>query len=386
MRKSKTVPGLTATAVAALALLLAGCRSVSAPNGAASTTEPPASQATGLLGTCTPDAGSIAVLLPDSAAPRWEMDDRPAFEGQLTATGRPFTVVNAQGDPANQLVQAQTALVEGAKVLILASVDSETGAAIVEAAHAAGAHVIDYDRLTTAGSGADLYVSVDSMAVGNLMAQTLESQINNLGKEVPQVVQLNGASSDNNAGLVRAGYSSLATPYYDKGRWQLVADKEVPGWDAEQARQIFTQILAEAGDEGVDAVFAANDTLATSVVQVLKLQGRAPVLLSGQDATVEGIQNILAGWQTMTVYKPIQAEAAAAVVAALTLLNCEPVDSLNVTTLINNGQSDIPAILLQPVAVTQDNIAQTVIADGFRTWDEVCTGEYEQFCPPADQR
>jgi D-xylose transport system substrate-binding protein len=240
--------------------------------------------------------------------------------------------------------------------------------------------VIDYDRLTVAGPGADLYVSFDNFAVGSLMAQTLEPLINNLGAQSPVVVQLNGAPSDNNAALVRAGYSSVATPFYDAGRWFLAADQSVPNWDATQARDIFSQILAEAGDESIDAVLAANDVLAGAVVQVLKVQGHAPLLLSGQDATVEGLQNILAGWQTMTVYKPIQQEASTAVVAALAMLNCEA-DTLIHTTTINNGVADIPAILLDPVAVTKDNIAATVIADGFRTWDELCAGEYEQFCP-----
>ena len=145
-------------------------------------------------------------------------------------------------------------------------------------------------------------------------------------------------------------------------------------------------LAAEAGDEPIDAVFAANDVLAAAVVQVLKAQGQAPLLLSGQDATVEGLQNILAGWQTMTVYKSIQQEAATAVVAALSFLNCEGVDTLITTTTINNGDADIPAILLDPVAVTRDNIAGTVIADGFRTWDELCVGEYEQFCPAVEER
>ena len=159
----------------------------------------------------------------------------------------------------------------------------------------------------------------------------------------------------------------------------------MPNWEAAQARDIFGLILVEAGEEGIDAVFAANDVLAAAVVQVLKAQGLSPVLLSGQDATIEGLQNILAGWQTMTVYKPIQQQASSAVVAALAMLNCEA-DTLIPTTVFNNGETDIPAILLDPVVVTKENIAATVIADGFRTWDELCVGDYEQFCPPVEER
>ena len=395
------LPALLLLCALCVTLLAAGCSPIVRPGegGAAAPTEAPAAApAAAGAGVCTPGAGSIAVLLPESQTPRWEMDDRRFLAGALAAAGVPYTIDNAGGDGVQQLAQAQAALLNGAKVLILTGVDSETGSAVIQAAHAAGAHVIDYDRLTVAGldggasatgpAAADLYVSFDSVRVGSLMAQTLEPLINGLGTAQPQVVQLNGAATDNNASLVRAGYSSVATPFYDTGRWVLAADVEVPNWDGAQARDIFSGILAEAGsetgstagDEGIDAVFAANDVLAGAVVQVLKAQGRAPLLLSGQDATVEALQNILAGWQTMTVYKPIQQEASTAVVAALTFLNCEGADTLN-TTPINNGAADVPSILLEPTAVTKDNIAATVIADGFRTWDELCAGEYAQFCP-----
>jgi D-xylose transport system substrate-binding protein len=390
MRKFAMTPGMLAAILLAVTLLLAGCKSVTAPDAAApeaaateaATAEaaPPAAPAAAPAGTCTPGAGSIAVLLPESETPRWEMDDRRYLEGVLSGAGVSYTIANAQGDPALQLAQAQEALVEGAKVLILTGIDSDTGAAVIAEARAAGASVIDYDRLTVTGPGADLYVSFDNFAVGHLMAQTLEPLINGLGTAAPRVVQLNGDPGDNNSALVRAGYSSIATPFYSDGRWHLVADQAVPGWSAAEADVIFGQILAEAGEEGVDAVFAANDVLAGAVVRVLKTQNAAPVLLSGQDATVEGLQNILAGWQTMTVYKPILQEAAAAGVAALAMLHCEA-DTLMPTTVINNGERDIPSILLDPVAVTKDNIAATVIADKFRTWDELCVGEYEQFCP-----
>jgi D-xylose transport system substrate-binding protein len=296
MRKLATTPGMVAAILVLSTLLLAGCKPVTAPGGAApeaaateATTEaatPTAEAATPTAGGCTPGAGSIAVLLPESETPRWELDDRRYLEGVLNGAGVSFTIANAQGDPAQQVAQAQKALVEGAKVLILAGVDSDTGAAVIAEARAAGASVIDYDRLTVTGPGADLYVSFDNFAVGKLMAQTLEPLINGLGTPTPRVVQLNGDPGDNNSALVRAGYSSVATPFYSDGRWHLVADQAVPGWNAAEAHAIFSQILAEAGEEGINAVFAANDVLAGADVQVLKAQNKAPVLLSGRDATV----------------------------------------------------------------------------------------------------
>ena len=404
MRMLTTTPSMLAGILAGVALLAAGCSPIVPPaagSGAGDAAVTPAApdevaatqtgqdDAASPVATdvCTPGEGSIAVLLPDSvSSPRWEMDDRRYFDGALAAAGVGYTISNAQGDPAIQRQQAEQALVEGAKVLILVNLDSESGADIIADARAAGAHVIDYDRLTIKGPGADLYVSFDNLAVGSQMAQTLEPLINGLGKEQPRIVQLNGSPTDNNATLVRAGYSSVATPYYDQGKWQLLADLPVPNWNPQQAGELFAQTLAEAGEGGVDAVFAGNDALAGAVVQVLKTQGLQPVLLSGQDATVEGLQNILAGWQTMTVYKSIQREASTAVIAALTLLNCEGVDTLITNSAVNNGERDIPFIMLDPIAVTKDNIAETVIAEGFRTWDEICIGEYEQFCPPAEQR
>ena len=406
MRKVPTMPRALIVILVLAVILLAGCRPVAALNGAAAAV--PAADATatadsaatatpivaptveapaGGPAACTPGEGSVAVLLPDSiSSSRWETDDRRYFDAALKATGVDYTIFNAQGDPDTQRQQAQQALADGAKVLILVNLDNESGATIIADARAAGAKVVDYDRLTTGGPGADIYVSFDNLKVGTEMGQTLEPAINALGKEQPRIVQLNGSPTDNNATLVRAGYSGVATPYYDQGKWQLLADQPVPDWDPQQASELFTQLLAGAGEEGVDAVFAGNDALAGAVVQVLQSQGKSPVLLSGQDATVAGVQNILAGWQTMTVYKSIQSEASTAVVAALTLLHCEDVTTLNTNTLINNGVRDIPSILLDPVAVTKDNVATTVIADGFRSWGEICVDQYEQFCPPEAQK
>ncbi len=392
-------PGLLTVVLLALVWLAAGCTPVVPPPAASNAGDAAAAtatteEATALevsaedAGVCTINPGGVAVLLPDrTSSPRWEMDDRRFFDEALTAAAVPYTIFNAQGDAVTQRAQAQQALADGAQVLILVNLDSRSGAAIIADARAAGAHVIDYDRLTVAGPGADLYVSFDNVGVGSLMGQTLEPLINGLDAELPRVVQLNGADSDNNATLVRVGYSSVATPYYDQGKWQLAADRSVPDWDPAQAGAIFSEILAEGGDGSqVDAVFAANDVLAGAVVQVLKRQGLPPVLLSGQDATVEGLQNILAGWQTMTVYKPIQKEVAAAVDAAVALLNCGDVNTLETNASFNNGERDIPFIKLDSIAVTKENIGETVVANGLRSWDELCSGEYAQFCPPADQR
>ena len=322
----------------------------------------------------------ISVLLPDSASSaRWENDDRRFFEQAFDAAGVEYSIVNAEGDARTQQTQAEQAITNGAKVILLVNLDSGSGAAIIAQAREAGVAVIDYDRLTIEGPGADIYVSFDNVAVGRLMGETLEPLIDGLGLDNPQVVQLNGSPTDNNATLFREGYFSVASPRYDAGDWTLVDDQAVPDWDNQQALVIYEQILTAAGGK-VDATFAANDGLANSVIAARKGQGLDPHPVSGQDATVGGIQNILAGDQSMTVYKPIKLEAEAAAEAAIGLLCGEDVTSLANDTL-SNGQNDVPFLKLTPLAVTKDNIEETVIADGFRTWEEICVGDFAQYCP-----
>ncbi|MCL4266173.1 MAG: substrate-binding domain-containing protein [Anaerolineae bacterium] len=341
---------------------------------------PDASGDTGSASTGGVCEGSIAVLLPDSASSaRWEADDRRFFEQAFEAAGVEYTIVNAEGDARAQQTQAEQAITNGAKVILLVNLDSGSGAAIIAQAREAGVKVIDYDRLTIEGPGADVYVSFDNVSVGRLMGETLEPIIDGLDADPKRVVQLNGSPTDNNATLFREGYFSVASPHYDAGDWELVDDQAVPDWDNQQALVIFEQILTAAGGD-VDAVFAANDGLANSVISALKSQGLDPLPVSGQDATAAGIQNILSGWQTMTVYKPIKLEAEAAAAAAVALL-CGGDAAALTTDTIDNGTNDIPFMKLTPIAVTKENVEATVIADGFRTWEEICVGDFEQYCP-----
>ncbi|NJN97289.1 MAG: sugar ABC transporter substrate-binding protein [Anaerolineales bacterium] len=327
-----------------------------------------------------PLSGSIAVLLPDSiSSARWEADDRRFFEIAFRAAGVSYTIVNAGGDARAQQTQAEQAITNGAKVLLLVNLDSGSGAAIIAQAREAGVKVIDYDRLTVEGPGADIYVSFDNVAVGRLMGETLQPIIDGLDLEKPRIVVLNGSPTDNNSSLFAQGYKSIAEPRFAASAWEKVDEQAVPNWDNQQALVIYEQILTAAGGR-VDATIAANDGLAGSVVSALKGQKLAPIPLSGQDATIGGIQNILSGWQTMTVYKPIELEAEAAADVAIRLLKGENPANITADT-IYNGQNDIPYIKLTPIAVTRQNIAETVIADGFRTWAEICVGEYEQYCP-----
>jgi D-xylose transport system substrate-binding protein len=215
------------------------------------------------------------------------------------------------------------------------------------------------------------------------MANVLEPLID-AQEGTPEVVLLNGGPTDNNSTLFREGYFSTAEPHFNDGSWNLVDDQWVPGWDNQEALVLFEQILT-AADNNITAVFAANDGLGNAVISAFKAAGISPadagIPISGQDATVGGMQNVLAGDQAMSVYKPIKAEAEAAAAAAIALLKGEDLTALTGGLTLNNGTNDIPFIALTPIGVTKDNIAETVIADGFRTWEEICEGDFEQYCP-----
>ncbi len=328
--------------------------------------------------------GSIWVLLPDSASSaRWETDDRRYFEEAFEAAGVEYNIVNAEGDARTQQTQAEQAITAGAKVILLVNLDSGSAAAIIANARDAGVKVVDYDRLTIEGPGADVYVSFDNVQVGATMGEVLEPLIS-AQEGTPQVVLLNGAPTDNNATLFREGYYSFAEPHFADGSWELVADQAVPNWDNQEALVIFEQIFT-AAEGNITGVFAANDGLASSVISAFMSAGVDPgdagIPISGQDATVGGIQHVLAGDQAMSVYKPIKAEAQAAAAAGIALLKGTDLTELTNGVTLNNGTNDIPFVALTPIGVTKDNVGETVIADGFRTWEELCVGDFEQYCP-----
>jgi D-xylose transport system substrate-binding protein len=339
--------------------------------------------------------GPIWVLLPDSAtSPRWESDDRRYFEQAFKDADVEYNIVNAEGDAAQQQSQVEQAIGDDASVILFVSIDTGSGATIIDTAKDADIPIIEYDRFNTGGSGGDAYVSFDNVEVGRTMGKELEPAIDALDSK--RVVMLNGGEEDNNSFLFRRGYYETVKPKVDAGEWELVADRHVPGWDNQQAQTIMEQILTSA-DNKVDAVFAANDGLANSAINAMEAAGITKAPVSGQDATEAGIQNILLGKQTMTVYKPIQSEAGLAAAVALALRNGDELDTVEYEADFNligikaedgnpteeaEGDGVVPYFALTPIGVTVDNIADTVIKDGFRTVQEVCTGDTAQtdFC------
>jgi D-xylose transport system substrate-binding protein len=330
----------------------------------------------------------IAVLLPDSkSSVRWETADRKYLSAAFDAAGVTYSITNAQGDAAAQVTQADAAITNGAKVILLVDLDAASGATIIAKARAAKAAVIDYDRLTISGPGADFYVSFDGVAVGKVQGQGLVDAITAAGIKTPRVAILNGSPTDNNATLFSQGGHSILDPLFTAKTYTNVAEQAVPGWDNQKALTIFEQMLTSTNN-GIDAVLAANDGLASSVISALKNANLKPIPLTGQDATVAGIQNILAGWQSMTVYKAIKAEANAAAALAIALDKGTDTSKMATATVDQtsggtnaSGNAKLPAVLLTPVSVTKANIADTVIADGFDSWADICVGDFAQYCP-----
>jgi D-xylose transport system substrate-binding protein len=328
------------------------------------------------------DVGKVAVLLPDTqSSVRWETADRPLLEAAFKAAGVPVEIQNAQGDKSTQQQQAEQAITNGAKILLLTNLDSGSGAAIEKQAAAKGVKTIDYDRLTLNGA-ADYYVSFDNVKVGQLQGQGLVDCLKASGATKPVVAELNGSPDDNNATLFAQGYNSVLDPLYKSGDLTKGPNQSVPDWDNQQALTIYEQMLQKTGNK-IDGVLAANDGLANSVISAEKSRKLKPVPVTGQDATLQGLQNILVGDQCMTVYKAIKAEADAASKLAIALAKGEQPPSGLVNGQSDDGSRQVPSVLLTPVAVTKDNIKDTVLADDFVKRDDLCAGKFADACEKA---
>jgi D-xylose transport system substrate-binding protein len=318
----------------------------------------------------------VAVLLPDSkSSVRWETVDRPLLQKALSDGGTDPTIVNAEGDKATQTQQAEQAITNGAKVILLVNLDSGSGAAIEANAKSQGVKVIDYDRLTLDTDANDYYVSFDNVKVGKLQGQGLVDCLGD--KKGARIAELNGSPTDNNATLFKQGYDSVLKPKYASGDYTKVDDQSVPDWDNQKALTIFEQILEKNGNK-VDGVLAANDGLGNAAISALKQRKLPQIPVTGQDATLEGLQNIVNGDQCMTVYKAIEKEANAAAELAIALAKGDKPTAKTVG--IDNGKHKVPSVLETPVAVTKDNISQYFGNPDYPKRDDICAGKVAANC------
>ena len=334
---------------------------------------------------CTPSDPAppkIGLLLPELATARYETQDRPAFEARVAELCPEcrVTSLNADNDPLTQMSQAEQLIASGIDVLVLDPVNSAEAAPMVEMAKEEGIPVISYDRLV-ADANLDYFVSFDGVVVGQLQAEELLTQMASIGAATGNIVMVNGSPDDNNAVLFNRG----AHLVLDTAPIGIVEEFWVPGWGPDDARKLFADVIDEIGPDGFDAVYVANDGMAGGIIAALEEAGIDPttVPITGQDAELAAIQRLLDGTQSMTVYKALADEAAKAAELAVILARGEAPEPGFVVNKVNNDFKDVDGVLLTPVAVTIDTIAETVVADGFWSIEEICAGEYQSLCAAA---
>jgi len=350
--------GATALVVSIL-MVLAGCSS-GTTGGGTTTTGTAGGGATPL---------KIALLLPETKTARYETQDRPLFEAKVKELAPDAQILysNANQDSAQQQSQADAALTNGAQVLVLDPVDSAAAASIVTKAKAKNVPVISYDRLIL-NAPVDYYVSFDNEQVGKLQGQALLDKITKDGNAGKTIVMINGAPTDNNAKLFKAGAHSILD-----GKVKIGAEYDTPDWSPDKAQTEMDQAITKLGKNGFVAVYCANDGTCGGAIAAMKGAGIDPKKrpTTGQDAELAGIQRILLGEQFMTIYKAIKAEANTAAELAVGLGKGTGVPASMTLSKVNNGQIDVPSVLLTPVPVTIDTIKTTVVADGFWTTQQI---------------
>jgi len=366
-RKRKTFAILASMVL--LALLASACGS--ANTGSSSGT--PASSGNNGKG-----CKKVGVLLPETAtSARWDSKDRPLLtQGIKSAlSGATVDYNNAEGSATEQQNQANADLTKGDCILVLAPVNGQTAAAIVTKAKQQGVPVIAYDRLIQSKDTA-FYVSFDNVRVGELQGQYIVDHYKSYLKgSNHNLVMINGAQTDNNAILFRQGALNKLQPLISGGQLNKLVDEYTPNWDNPTAQNEMQGALT-AHQNNIQIAYVANDGMANAVIAALKSQHlNGKVLVTGQDATVTGIQNILTGDQGMTVYKAITKEATATAQLVAAISNGTDTSSLtsgSTTKTMDGG--NVPSVLETPVSVDKTNIASTVIADGFVTKSEICSG------------
>jgi D-xylose transport system substrate-binding protein len=359
------------SALAALTLSVAAC--TSSTSSTSSTSGSGSTVAAGSAG-----GGTIALLLPESKTTRYEAADRPYFEAKFTALCPACKIIysNADDSTATQQNQADQAITNGAKVLVLDPVDGKAAAVIAKNATAHGVRVVSYDRLIS-GAPVAAYISFDNELVGKIQGQALVGELGAKAR-TGKIVMIDGSADDNNALLFRKGAHEALD-----GKATIAYETFTPDWDIPTAGREMDQAITKVGKGNIVGVYAANDGLAGAIVASLKRADVTPLPpVTGQDAELAAVQRILTGEQFMTVYKAIRPEANQAAQLAYDLLRGQSVTSI-ATAATDNGAGSVPSVLLTPVELTKANISGTVIKDGFIRTSALCAGTYATACQAA---
>ena len=355
--------------VAAVVLLIAGC---------ATTNDSGGSSAGGGGGDKV-----IALLLPETKTTRYEAQDRPNFERRVKELCPDCKVIysNADQDPAKQQDQAESAITNGAKVIVISAVDVKSASSIAARAKQSQVGMISYGRLIS-DADLDYYVSIDPFKVGQQQGDSLLKALKDKGKAKPSVVMINGAPTDSNAGPYKKGAHSVLDPAGVK----VVKEYDTPDWSPDKAQQEMEQAITAVGNDGFDGVYVANDGMASGAIAALKGAKIDPASrpVTGQDAELAAVQRILIGEQLMTVYQPIKKIAETSAELAVDMVNGKTAEAAAIaTSKVDNGKEQVPSVLLDTIAVTKDNIKDTVVAEGFLKADQICSGPAAAACAEA---
>ncbi len=328
------------------------------------------------------EGGKIALLLPETKTTRYEEQDRPNFERRVKELCADCEVIyaNANQDPAKQQQQAEAAITQGAKVIVISAVDVASAGAIVQRAQQSDVKVVAYGRLIP-DAEIDYYVSIDPFKVGQQQAEVQMDALEKGGGSSPKVVMINGAPTDSNA----KPYKDGATEVLEQRGAQVVKSFDTPDWSPDKAQQEMESSITGLGDSGFDGVYVANDGMAGGAIAALKGANIDPAgkYVTGQDAELAGIQRILTGEQLMTVYQPlIQIAETAAEMAVPIAQGKEPAADV-APEKVDNGAKQVPSALLDTIAIEKDNIGSTVVKDGFLKVADICTGPYVKACKEA---
>ncbi|MFG1792848.1 sugar ABC transporter substrate-binding protein [Nocardia sp. NPDC049149] len=350
------------SAAAAALVLAAGCSSGDSANDAKSGGDNP----------------TIALLLPESKTTRYEAFDRPLFEAKVKQLCDKCRVLyfNADQDAAKQQGQFESALTQGADVIVFDAVNADAVAPQVNTARQKKIPVIAYDRLIS-GIDYDYYVSFDNVKVGKVQGQALLEELYKRGTaEKGQVVVINGSPTDPSAGDYKKGAHEALD-----GKVKVGREFDTPDWSPDKAQQQMEQAITALGKDAIVGVYSANDGMAGGAIAALKRAGYATLPpLTGQDAELAGVQRILTGEQTMTIYLDYRAQAEKAAELAVALTKGEKPTAPART---DNGVADIPSYLLEAIAVGKNNIKDTIIKDGLYSVADICTPDVAAACQAA---
>src|SRR3954462_12562514 len=324
--------------------------------------------------------GTIALLLPETKTTRYEEQDKPLFEAKVKALcpGCKLIYQNANQDAARQQQQAEAAITNGAKVLVLDAVDAQAAQATVNRAKQSNIPVIAYDRLIS-GAPIDYYVSFDNVRVGKIQGQALLDKLGDpAGK---QIVMLNGSPTDPSSGDYKKG----AHEVLDASGVKIAKEYDTPDWSPDKAQQETEQAITAIGKDKIAGVYSANDGMVGGAIAAMKSAGMDPktIATTGQDSEIAAIQRILTGEQYMTIYLAIKKQAESAAQLAVDLIQGKQPASSLVNAKVNNGAADIPSVMLDPTPVMKDNIKDTIIADNFHSASDICTGDFAKACADA---